>query len=254
METTPCPKCGQDIPSDAVDCPFCGIVVAKFRNAPPRREPSGAHTPPGASEPPATAVSAPASAAVSAPASAPAATPPPAPAAREILYDPDAPTPVYTGAGVGGAGGFVASSPHGPVTDTMIENLTRSGPWAVFLSVLWFLGALLTALAMVVGMVVGAAVEGGRAPTVSFLPGTIMVILYVFLALNLFNFGQAARRVGRAGGVETVTEKMEEALRYMRSFWRLVGILTLVVLSLAILGIVAAIVIPMLLSSGGGGP
>lgn len=236
METTPCPKCGQEIPTDAVDCPYCGIVVAKFRNGPPRRESSGAQDPPSASEPPTTPAT-----------SASAATPPPAPAAQEILYDPGAPSPVYTGGG--DPDGLVPASPHGPVTDLMVEHLNKTGPWAIFLALLIFLLSIFAGL----GALLGGSATGG-AGLFARLVSLIVALLYLALALQLFNFGQSARMVGSSVGAKSSTERIEDALRYQRSFWRLSGIVTLALF--ALLGLVFAFGLlgAMMMRSGGGGP
>jgi len=221
METSPCPKCGQEIPSDAVDCPFCGIVVAKFRRTdPPRRESSGAHTP--VSESPAQ------------------------PAVTGALYDPEEP-PVFFAAGGAGVGPAPAS-PHGPVTDAMVEHLSKTAPWVLLMATLLLLGAVVVGFAAILGA--GVAGSAGGSSALAFLPGMISAVLYIVFALQLFNFGQAARRVGQGGGTGTI----EQALRYQRSFWRLSGVITLVGLGLLVLALGAGILLPLLLGGGGSRP
>lgn len=233
METTSCPKCGQEIPSNAVDCPFCGIVVAKFRNAPPRPEPSGAHAPSEAAEPPATAT--------------PAAQHSPTPAERGVLYDPESPSPVFTAAG--GEGGAAPTSPYGPVTDTMVEHLNKTGPWAIFVAILTFLSSIFAGL----GALLGSPAAGGQGAAVRLVSG-VFAILYLVLALQLFNFGQSARMIGSSLGVKTSTERIEEALGYQRSFWRLIGILTLALIAFVVLALGLGLIGAMMARSAGGGP
>lgn len=237
METKSCPKCGQQIPSEAEDCPYCGIVLAKFQPGTGNTassEPGPAEATSGDSPTRATADSG----------ISPAPSAPPGPVAgggQKGLYDPGAPARPYTDTG---SGDSVRSS-HGPVTDAMIESLSETGPWVTFMAVVTFLSAVLMAFAAVFGM--GVAGQAGMPALVLFLTYSLIGILYLVFALQLFNFGRAARQVREGGG----TPSIEEALRYQRSFWRLLGIVTLLWLGLAVLGIVTAILIPLMLSAGG---
>lgn len=236
MQTKSCPKCGQEIPSEAEDCPYCGIVLAKF-------QPDGAATSssePGAAEATGGGSRAPDTAGSGMPRS------PTAPAGHGAgggagLYDPDTSPQPFSGAGDGDA----AWSSHGPVTDTMIEHLSDTGPWVTFMAVLTLLSAVLMAFVAVFGM--GVAGQTGVPAIALFFSYSLIGVLYLVFALQLLNFGRAARQVREGGG----TPSIEEALRYQLSFWRLLGIVTLIWLGLAVLGIVAAILIPLLLSAGG---
>ena len=238
MATQSCPKCGQEIPSEAEDCPFCGIVLAKFQ---PQTGPGAS---PGPAPTEATRGESPGPDTAAAPGrSSPTARADPlAGGGKEGLYDPDAPPQPVSGTGDGDA----ASSPHGPVTDTMIEHLSDTGPWVTFMAVVTFLSAVLMAFVAVFGM--GLAGQAGAPAMVVFLTYSLLGVLYLVFALQLLNFGRAARQVREGAG----TPGIEEALRYQLSFWRLLGIVTLISLGLAVLGIVAAVLLPLLL--GGGGP
>jgi hypothetical protein len=240
METKICPKCGQDIPTEAEDCPFCGIVLAKFRPGT-----GGEASPePGASEASASGADAPSAArSATEPSSRrPAPEHPAADAGPAGLYDPDAPPPVFTrpsaggdfgDSSTGGAGGIVpAEYLYGPVTETMVEHLSKTGPWVLFLAVMTFLSAVMIAISAVVAMT--AAGQVGLPPVALFLTYAVLGILYLVFALQLFNFGQAARQVGQGED----THYIEEALRYQRSFWRLLGILSLIGLALVVLGFI----------------
>jgi hypothetical protein len=90
----PCPKCGFALSDDAIDCPACGIVLAKFR---PRRSAS----PPS----PRPAVE---------PSPRPSAQPPPAPAVQ------DSPWPA------------VQPPPAPPITANTLAALHRVRPWIAF--------------------------------------------------------------------------------------------------------------------------
>lgn len=217
MDTQPCPKCGRDIPVEADDCPFCGIVLAKFN----RETGGGASSEAGSAER----------------TTAPPPPPPSATEAAEVLYDPDAPPTVEPH---GESEDFTATT-YGPVTGTMIDHLAATGPWVIFLAVLTLLSAVLMALAAVFSMAL--AEQSGVPALFLFLTYAVTGILYLVFALQLFNFGQAARQVG----FDVDTRTIEEALRYQRVFWRFLGMVSLIGLVLVVLGFVAAIFLPMML-------
>ena len=70
-----------------------------------------------------------------------------------------------------------------------------------------------------------------------------MAAIYVFLGLYLMRFASAIDRLLQSGQAEA----METALQNQRKFWRLAGILMLIGMGLAVLGILAAIAIPVLM-------
>jgi hypothetical protein len=122
------------------------------------------------------------------------------------------------------------------ITPPMIEALQKTKPWVRFLSILGFIACalmLLGALFMVIGGAVGAAFTsrsgmGAAGGVVLGLVYGLLALLYVFPSLFLFRY---------ASGIATMLSEdavrgMENALNAQKSFWRFVGILTVIILCL----------------------
>ncbi len=119
------------------------------------------------------------------------------------------------------------------VTTTMLGHLRSTRPWVRFLSVMGFIGlgfmgfaALMFALMSLV-----PAMRSG-----SF-PGAIMALVYLVLGavylwpvLSLHRFGRALTRLLAEGGGEA----LEGAFRQQFSFWKVTGILTIIMVGLVI--------------------
>jgi hypothetical protein len=129
------------------------------------------------------------------------------------------------------------------ITEPMLTSLRQTKPWARFLSILGFISISF----MVIGGTINIFVLSGDNSQNSFLQvillGTLnilMGLLYLFPSLFLFKFSSAIGRLLDGGG----SREMEEALSNQKSFWKFIGILTIIMFCIAILGIVAAIIIP----------
>lgn len=70
-----------------------------------------------------------------------------------------------------------------------------------------------------------------------------IALVYVFLGLYLLKYSGAIGRLLRDGQAAS----MEAALQAQQKFWRLAGIIALVAVVISVLGIIAAIVIPMVM-------
>ena len=139
-----------------------------------------------------------------------------------------------------------AASSGGAVSANVLEALRGTKGWVKLVGVLLFIGAAFTVIAAV-GMTVGMGMMGSQKGAMPFgvavLIGLVYVALaaiYIFLGLYLV---KCAGAIGRLLTDVQVTT-LGEALQYQRKFWRLAGILVLISLVLAVLGIVAAIAIP----------
>jgi len=135
--------------------------------------------------------------------------------------------------GEGAAGAAVAS-------DAMLAALAGTRPWVRLVSVLLFIGAGLGLLAALISMLAVGHAPGGP-PAV--LVGAIQVLaclLYLVPAWYLSRYAGALGSFLQGGAVS----ELEAALDHQKSFWKFVGILTLISMVLAILGIAAAILIP----------
>jgi len=70
----------------------------------------------------------------------------------------------------------------------------------------------------------------------------VVFLLYLIPAYFLFKYSSAIGSLLRGGGVSA----LESALGYQKSFWKFSGVMTLIGLILAVLGIAAAILLPLL--------
>lgn len=127
-------------------------------------------------------------------------------------------------------------------TDAMLAALADTRPWVRLVSVLLFIGAGLGLLAALVSMLAVGHAPGGP-PAV--LVGAIQVLaclLYLMPAWYLSRYAGALGSFLQGGAIA----ELEAALDHQKSFWKFVGILTLITIVLAVLGIAAAILVPAL--------
>jgi len=136
-------------------------------------------------------------------------------------------------------GGLVGNS---VATDVMVESLSATKPWVRLVSVLLFIGAGLGLLASLISMLAAGPAPGGSP---AMLIGGIQMVaclLYLAPAWYLSRYASALGCFLRDGAVSD----LEAALDHQKSFWKFVGVLTLVSMVLAVIGIAAAIMIPVL--------
>ena len=135
----------------------------------------------------------------------------------------------------------------GEITDEMVSALRGTKGWVLLFGILMFIGAAFMVIGGL-GMIFGGAMMGAGANGVpqGMFAGMgvvylVMAVLYVFPALYLVKYSSAIGRLvsdGRAAD-------MEEALHQQRKFWKFVGVLMLIVMVFAVIGMVAAIALPM---------
>ncbi len=128
------------------------------------------------------------------------------------------------------------------VTTTMINHLRQTRPWVRFLSVLGFvtLGLILfTALSFVIAALAGADLGEGFPAVIVGIAYIGLGVVYIFPVLYLNRFAGSLRRLLAQGTVQA----MEEALGHQKAFWKFVGVLTLVLIGLAVIGMVVGIAV-----------
>ena len=158
------------------------------------------------------------------PVPAPVFTPAPAPRPAPAPAPPPTPAPTY------GAGG--------DVSQVVVEILRKTKPWVRFLSVLGFIGLALALVGAAVGLVMTASAGGGLGPMVIQVAALIVVILFEFPALFfLSRYASRIKNLVSSGH----PQDLEDALSAQKSFWKYVGILTLVMIILYILGLVGVL-------------
>jgi hypothetical protein len=134
------------------------------------------------------------------------------------------------------------------VTPGMINALRSTKPWTMLLAVLGFISIGFMVLAGLGMALFSSLIPGVRGQgAVMGLVYIVMAVLYFFPALYLVKYSSAVERFLSTG----MPADMESALTYQKSFWKFVGILSLIGIGFMILGIGAAITIPMLMKFGG---
>lgn len=121
--------------------------------------------------------------------------------------------------------------------------LAATQPWVRLMSILGFLSAALMILSGVVVGIAGVAMTGESGMAALGLIYPVMGILYVIPSVYLFRY---ANRIGEyvRGGQEI---QLEMALDSQRAFWKFVGVFTIVMFAIGILGMLAAVALPMLM-------
>ncbi len=121
-----------------------------------------------------------------------------------------------------------------------LEWLRRTKPWVRFLAVLGLVATALSVAAITALGLTAEALPGAPASLVRILPlaaGLFILALHLPPLLLLNRYANRIGRLLRSGA----TLDLEEALRAQKSFWKYLGILTLVVIILYILGLIAAL-------------
>ena len=136
-------------------------------------------------------------------------------------------------------GSFSASGADTAVPPPILEAMRQTRPWVIFLAILGFIG---TGLMILGGLVVMAMGGFGKLPGAFGLIYVVLALIYVAPSLYLFRYGTGIGRLLERGGIDGLTH----ALVCQKSFWRLVGIMTLVVIGLYVLifvgGMAAALI------------
>jgi hypothetical protein len=131
------------------------------------------------------------------------------------------------------------------ITPQMVESLRQTKPWVRMFSILGFIGTALislVALLFIVGSSIGGAFarQAGFGAVGGILLGVLYLLLgllYIFPSLFLFRYASGIASMLK----EDAVRGMESALAAQKSFWRFVGILTVIVL--CIYALVLAVVV-----------
>lgn len=132
------------------------------------------------------------------------------------------------------------------ITPRMIELLSKTRPWVLFIAIL---GLIATGLLVVAGLGMAAmmAVTGGSAQAAGMGIGMgllylLFAVIYFFPCWFLLKYAGAIRKLVDGGGGPA----MEEALDRQYAFWRLVGILTVVTMVIYVIILIGAVVMGVL--------
>jgi len=130
--------------------------------------------------------------------------------------------------------------PGESLTGSMLESLGRTRPWAMFLSILGFIGGGFSALVAVSGIAVAVA-EGQDVPVLVGVGGFYLALAAVHLVLAFF-LVRYARAIGAVNATGR-TEEVEDALWAQQRFWKTAGVVTIAMIALSIVGTIATIAV-----------
>ncbi len=126
----------------------------------------------------------------------------------------------------------------GAVSEAVMEPLRRTRPWVLFLAIVGFIGTGLMGLFGLFALALGTSTAGAGVPAGMGLVYIVLAGVYVMPSLRMLNYASSIARLVR----DPRTERLVVALDHQRSFWKLVGIMTAVVLALYPIAIVAGVV------------
>jgi hypothetical protein len=132
------------------------------------------------------------------------------------------------------------------VPDIVLAPLRATRPWVTFLAIVGFIGAGLLALGGLV--VMGSGGMGTGSSRVTGWIGLVYLVfgaLYIFPSLHLLRFGSAIARLDR----DPHMERLGAALGHQRAFWKLIGIVTAVMVALYPIAIIGGLVAAVALRS-----
>ncbi|MCB1278607.1 DUF5362 family protein [Prosthecobacter sp.] len=133
------------------------------------------------------------------------------------------------------------------VSPSTIAMLSATKPWVRFMSVLMWIGVafmLLGAIGMGAVTALGVTKQtttspfGGAELVVMAAIYGLMAIVYIFPAIKL---GKYASRIGSLVSTRSVAD-LDAALNEQRSFWKFIGIMTIIMISLYLVVVVGFVV------------
>ncbi len=136
------------------------------------------------------------------------------------------------------------------ITEPMLLSLRQTKPWTMLLSIVGFIY-----VGFMVILGIGTMFMLPRFDPTNSLPSSIllgivyiiMAIIYFFPSLFLYRFSSSLGRLIEGNGAA----EMERALLNQKSFWKFIGILAVISIVISIIGIIAAIAIPLFFSMAG---
>jgi preprotein translocase subunit SecG len=144
--------------------------------------------------------------------------------------------------------GSAGQSSSSAVPASVIALLAETRPWVRLLAVMFFIFIGIAIVAMLIVSAVAPAAAAGN--PVAGAPGIIAMIvmgaLYVPPTLFMWRYASGIRRLQDGGGMGA----LEEALSSQKSFWKYIGVLTLVMICLYGIFIVGAIVLGLMAAKG----
>ncbi|MBA7519996.1 hypothetical protein ES705_12084 [subsurface metagenome] len=137
---------------------------------------------------------------------------------------------------------------EGVLTANSIEFLSKTTPWVRFIGVLYFIGlgfmALIAIIVMLSGTIGGVFSEslGGYSILASLGLGSIYLVfagIMFFPALYLYRYGSKLKTFL----ITREPQDLEASLKNNKSFWKFLGIISIIYLSIIPLAIIISIIV-----------
>jgi len=132
------------------------------------------------------------------------------------------------------------------ILNYMVNSLRATRPWTRLISILGFIGvafSILAGIAMIIGRNFFSISD--KAPPLAFVGIIYMLtsVFYLVPSIWLSKYSSAISSFLK----ESDAIQLAKAIAYQKSFWKFVGITVLVFIVIAVLGVIAATLIPTLL-------
>ena len=126
------------------------------------------------------------------------------------------------------------------VPASVIAILGEARPWVKLIVVLFAIGLGVGVLAVIAVAMLGSTLGSalGPKPALSFLPLVMILLLYIPPVVFLSRYASGIKRLQKGGGLQA----LEEALRGQKSFWKYIGIFSIVMMSFYALAAIAVAV------------
>lgn len=134
------------------------------------------------------------------------------------------------------------------ITQGVIQQLARTKPWVRFMSVMVFIGAGLMILAALLMLVIGGLMSGQSNGNPIFSGGlrfglaafyVLFACVYIYPGIKLWKYASRIGDLVQSGNAMD----LESALNEQRSFWKFLGIVILVILSIYVLVIIGSLAV-----------
>lgn len=132
------------------------------------------------------------------------------------------------------------------VTDQMIDYLRSTKMWTKFSSIMGFIVAAFMVLMGIFIMLANNLLPnqaGAKIPAFMGIIYILMSIFYIIPSIYLFKYSSALKRYLN----NKMESEMESAFAYQKSFWKFIGVACMIGMIFAVVGIIAAIAIPLML-------
>lgn len=136
----------------------------------------------------------------------------------------------------------------GGITDAMLDAMRGTKPWVLLIGILLFISAafiVLAAVGLMAAGTIGANKAGGPPAAAMLGMGAMYVVgavIDVVMGIYLVKYNSAIGRLLESGSATD----MEDALGSQRKFWKFAGVLALVMIVVSVIGMIAAIAVPIL--------